>query len=109
MTNTRQLPHSEDLEKALLSSIRYRPDILQEIHDVLRTDMFYIPAHALIFEAFATIAERSPLDAAGIDFLAVKNDLMTSQNWRRSVDYSSSAKSGIWFRPERVGVSTPME
>jgi replicative DNA helicase len=78
MANTQLLPHSEDLEKGLLSSIRYRPDILDELHNVLRADMFYIPAHALIFEAFVAISQDSSLVAAGIDFLAVKNNLLTS-------------------------------
>jgi replicative DNA helicase len=76
MTNPRSLPHSEDLEKGLLSSIRYRPEILHEIHDVLRADMFHIPAHALILEAFAEIADRSSV--SGIDFLAVTHHLRTS-------------------------------
>jgi replicative DNA helicase len=78
MTNLQLLPCSEDFEKGLLCSIRYRPDILDEIHDVLRADVFYVPAHALILEAFAAVAQRSSLLAAGIDFLAVSEYLRTS-------------------------------
>jgi replicative DNA helicase len=76
--NPRSLPHSEDLEKGLLSSIRYQPRILDEIGDILKTDVFYIPAHALILEAFMAIALRSSLAASGIDFYAVKNHLKAS-------------------------------
>ena len=78
MTNLEPLPYSEVFEKGLLSSIRYRPDILLEIHDVARASMFYNPAHALIFEAFAAVAQRSSLLTAGIDFLAVREYLRTS-------------------------------
>ena len=42
MTNLQPLPYSEDFEKGLLCSIRYQPDILNEIHDVLRADVFYV-------------------------------------------------------------------
>jgi replicative DNA helicase len=73
MSNVQPLPHSEDFEKGLLSSVRHRPDILDEIHDSLRVNVFYIPAHALIFEAFAAV--RSSSEAGGIDFHTVKNQL----------------------------------
>jgi replicative DNA helicase len=78
MTNVPPLPHSEDFEKGLLCSIRYRPDILDEIHDVLRADVFYNPAHALILEALVAITQRSSLVVAGNDFFAVKNYLLAS-------------------------------
>jgi replicative DNA helicase len=78
MTNIESLPHSEDFEKALLSSIRLRPEILDEIHDVLRANVFYIPAHALVLEAFSAVWSSS--EKGGIDFLAVKNHLRTSGN-----------------------------
>jgi replicative DNA helicase len=78
MTNLQPLPYSEDFEKGLLCSIRYQPDILNEIHDVLRADVFYVPAHALILEALVAITQRSSFVAAGIDFFAVKNHLMAS-------------------------------
>ncbi len=78
MTNVQPLPYSEDFEKGLLCSIRYRPDILDEIHDVLRADLFYVPAHALILEALVAITQRSSLVVAEIDFFAVKNHLLAS-------------------------------
>src|SRR5258708_9559929 len=78
MTNLRPLPYSEDFEKGLLCSIRYRPDILDEIHDVLRADVFYNPAHALILEALVAICQRWCLVAVEIDFIAVKNHLLAS-------------------------------
>jgi replicative DNA helicase len=59
MSNHRSLPHSVDLEKGLLSSIRYRPEIIDELHDVLRAEVFYIPAHAIILEAFMQIAQST--------------------------------------------------
>jgi replicative DNA helicase len=76
MTNTQPLPHNEEFEKGLLSSIRHRPDILDEIHDFLRADVLYIPAHVLTLEAF--VAVRSSSERGGIDFLAVKNHLRTN-------------------------------
>jgi replicative DNA helicase len=78
MTNPQPLPHSEDFEKGLLCSIRLRPEILDEIHDVLRANVFYIPAHALISEAFSAVWSSS--ETGGIDFLAVKNHLQTNGN-----------------------------
>jgi replicative DNA helicase len=75
MINTQHLPHSEDLEKGLLSSIRHRPEILLEISHVLHADMFYIPAHRHILEAFSAITEGL---SAGIDFYAIKNWLIAS-------------------------------
>ena len=78
MTNLRPLPYNEDCEKGLLCSIRYQPDILLGIHDVLRADVFYNPAHGLILEALVAITQRSSLVVAGIDFFAVKNHLRAS-------------------------------
>jgi DnaB-like helicase N terminal domain len=78
MTNLRPLPYNEDCEKGLLCSIRYQPDILLGIHDVLRADVFYNPAHGLILEVLVAITQRSSLVVAGIDFFAVKNHLRAS-------------------------------
>jgi replicative DNA helicase len=78
MTNLRPLPYSEDFEKGLLCCIQYQPDILDEIHDVLGADVFYVPAHTLILEALVAIAQRSSLVAAAMDFFAVKNHLLAS-------------------------------
>jgi replicative DNA helicase len=84
MINTRPLPHSEDLEKGLLSSIRYRPDIIHEIHDVFRADMFFIPAHALIFESCLAVAGDSAITHAGIDFYAVKAWLIAREKLKEA-------------------------
>ena len=80
MTDAQPLPYSEDFEKGLLCSIRYRPEILLEIHDVARASMFYNPAHALIFEALAATAPKFYGVSAEIDFYAVKNWLIASGN-----------------------------
>jgi len=84
MSNVQPLPYSEDFEKGLLCSIRYRPEILLEIHDVARASMFYSPAHALIFEALVATAPKFSGVSAEMDFYAVKHWLIASGNFEEA-------------------------
>ncbi len=52
-------PHNPVAEEAVLSGVLLRPEILNEITDILTDDDFYIPANKFIFQAFIFLYSRN--------------------------------------------------
>ncbi len=68
------MPHSLELEEAVLGAILIDKDALPTVIDILRPEVFYKPAHQKIFEIAVTLFQKSQ----GIDILTV-HDLLNKE------------------------------
>ena len=56
-------PQNIDLEKALLGSIMIKPDVMNEITDIISVDSFYAPKHRIIYDAMLNLfSKNEPID-----------------------------------------------
>ena len=56
-------PQNIDLEKALLGSIMIKPDVMNEITDIISVDSFYAPKHRIIYDAMLSLfSKNEPID-----------------------------------------------
>lgn len=56
-------PQNVDLEKALLGSIMIKPDVMNEITDIISVDSFYAPKHRIIYDAMLNLfSKNEPID-----------------------------------------------
>jgi len=67
----RSLPYNEDAEKGLLCSMILSPDVLLDCASQLATELFYAPAHRIIFLALCDLSDRG----RPVDFLTLKHQL----------------------------------
>ena len=56
-------PQSVESEKALLGSIMIKPDVMNDITDIIFSDSFYVEKHRIIFEAMHELfVKNDPID-----------------------------------------------
>jgi|TARA_Y100000310_G_scaffold345555_1_gene466548 replicative DNA helicase len=56
-------PQSIDIEKALLGSIMLKPDVLNDVNDIIAPDSFYAEKHRLIYKTMLELfAKSEPID-----------------------------------------------
>jgi replicative DNA helicase len=67
----RELPSSDDAEKAALGCVFIKPTTFDEVGTTLASDDFYQPNHRLIFEAMLALEERRQ----AIDIISVADEL----------------------------------
>jgi len=48
-------PHSMEAESAVLSGVFLRPELLNDVLDILNADDFYVPANRAVFQAFTAL------------------------------------------------------
>lgn len=71
----RPLPHSIDMERAVLCCLLTYPEELSLEFDRLRPDDFYVPAHRRIFDALMKLhADEKPIDIMTVSDKLVKMD-----------------------------------
>ena len=71
--------YNTNIEKSILSSILFEPQILQEISKILKVEDFYLPTHQLIFDAMLKLDKQAlPIDEEFIKrkFPKVDDDAM---------------------------------
>ena len=51
-------PQNIDLEKALLGSIMIKPDVMNEITDIISVDSFYAPKHRITYDAMLNLFSK---------------------------------------------------
>ena len=67
MVNARIPPHSQDAEKSVLGALLIDKDVVVEVVEILRPEMFYSEIHGLIFSAMLFLYEnRAPIDAVTV-------------------------------------------
>lgn len=60
-------PQDIQAEKALLGSIMLRPDIMNDIMDIISTDSFYVEKHRIIFRSmFELFSKNEPIDVLSL-------------------------------------------
>lgn len=93
MSNTDQLPFSEEIELSILASIVKNPAILDEV--AFRDKMFYIPANLLAFQHLADVfSEYGEIDwHIFLDTFSVRElaEVGGVQNLNRIWDFASTA------------------
>ncbi len=63
MADPRIPPHDEQLEAAILGGVLIDKDAIVEVAEFLRSEFFYKPAHAMIFDSMMKLYEqREPID-----------------------------------------------
>ncbi|MBX7183799.1 MAG: replicative DNA helicase [Vicinamibacteria bacterium] len=72
----RSLPHNADAERTVLGAILVDNQAFNSAAEILTRDDFYRDAHRRIFEAMATLAEKSE----PIDLVTLKNELTRTQS-----------------------------
>ena len=76
LSSERVLPHNADAERTVLGAILVDNQSFNSAAEVLTRDDFYRDAHRRIFEAMATLAEKSD----PIDLVTLKNELNRTQS-----------------------------
>lgn len=60
-------PHDLDAERAVLASIFWEPNVLEEVQAIVSAEQFYHSANRRIFEAFVALAsKKEPIDASTV-------------------------------------------
>ena len=72
----RSLPHNADAERTVLGAVLVDNQAFNSAAEILTRDDFYRDAHRRIFEAMATLAEKSE----PIDLVTLKNELGRTQS-----------------------------
>jgi replicative DNA helicase len=72
----RSLPHNADAERTVLGAVLVDNQAFNSAAEILTRDDFYRDAHRRIFEAMATLAEKSE----PIDLVTLKNELTRTQS-----------------------------
>lgn len=54
---SKEFPHSEKVEKVVLGMLMLESTAINEVGDILRSEMFYKPGHGIIFEAIQSISQ----------------------------------------------------
>jgi replicative DNA helicase len=63
----RMPPQSLDAEKALLGSLMVRPEVVNDVLDLVREESFYAEKHAIIFRSIIELVGRSePIDLVSV-------------------------------------------
>lgn len=68
-------PHSVEAEQAVLGGVLSRPNIINAIVDTLVADDFYLPAHAIVFNAYLELYRKG----APIDLVTVAEHLKSRE------------------------------
>jgi len=71
----RSLPYNEDAEKGLLCSMILSPDVLLDCAGQLAADLFYAPAHRILFLALCDLSDNG----APVDFITLKHQLVQNE------------------------------
>lgn len=65
--DARVVPHSLDAERATIGALLIDPQAIYKVSDVIKSQDFYIPAHATIFGAIIQLLEKSqPIDVVSV-------------------------------------------
>jgi replicative DNA helicase len=73
--SSREMPHSEESELALLGSILLRPTAIEKVYDIIRPGDFYRSAHRHVYEAM--LERFNNRDA--IDLITLQETLTTNE------------------------------
>ncbi len=90
-------PQDLEAEEAVLGAMLLRREVIGEVLQIVKPEMFFVPKHQMVFQTLVDLYERN----SQIDPLVVKDELVRRTSSRRW------AATPSWFRSWSVSPRSP--